>query len=391
MWNAYSFYVTYANIDSIKVTEAPVSPENPLDKWILSETEKLVADVTEALDLYDIHKANTLFISFIDVLNNWYIRRSRRRFWRSENDLDKKEAYQTLYSVLMKFVKLSCPIIPFITEEIYQNLKDDSMPESIHLCDYPVADNSKRDSQLERKMEVTRKVVSMGRALRSNFSIKIRQPLKSLSIVTREQEEKIILKEMSSLIAEELNVKDVAVRDNEDELVEYSAKANFRTLGKVLGKNMKNGAEKIESLDREEIKSLLDGATLSLEVEGESFDLTIDSIVVQRKEKEDLKVLNEGTITIGLDTRITEKLMEEGIVRDLVRNIQNLRKEKGLDVTDRIDLFLSADEAVAEAVENYTDYLLTETLTNSIQWKKTESSLEYECGEYRCYIELQKS
>ena len=391
LWNAYSFYVTYANIDSIKVTEAPVSPENPLDKWILSETEKLVADVTEALDLYDIHKANTLFISFIDVLNNWYIRRSRRRFWRSENDLDKKEAYQTLYSVLMKFVKLSCPIIPFITEEIYQNLKDDSMPESIHLCDYPVADNSKRDSQLERKMEVTRKVVSMGRALRSNFSIKIRQPLKSLSIVTREQEEKIILKEMSSLIAEELNVKDVAVRDNEDELVEYSAKANFRTLGKVLGKNMKNGAEKIESLDREEIKSLLDGATLSLEVEGESFDLTIDSIVVQRKEKEDLKVLNEGTITIGLDTRITEKLMEEGIVRDLVRNIQNLRKEKGLDVTDRIDLFLSADEAVAEAVENYTDYLLTETLTNSIQWKKTESSLEYECGEYRCYIELQKS
>lgn len=391
IWNAYSFFVTYANIDNIKVSKAPDSPSNPLDKWILSEVEKLIEDITNALDSYDIQKADMIVANFIDVLNNWYIRRSRRRFWKSENDSDKKEAYQTLYSVIMKLITAACPIIPFITEEIYQNLKTDSMPQSIHLCNYPTADKSKRDEHLEKKMEVTRKVVSMGRALRSNFSIKIRQPLKSLSVVTREQSEKVILKEMSEIIAEELNVKEIFLRENEDEFVEYKAKANFKVLGKVLGKDMKKGAEKIESFNKDEIKSLLDGSVLSIEIDGKDFDLTAESIVVQRFEKEDLKVLNEGTITIGLDTKITEQLSEEGAIRDLVRNIQNLRKEKGFDVTDRINLTLSGDENLKKAVNNYSDYLLSETLTNNIEWKDIKGSQEYECGEYNCYIDLEKS
>ena len=391
IWNAYSFFVTYANIDNIKVSGAPASPSNPLDKWILSEVEKLVEDMTNALDSYDVQKADMIISDFIDILNNWYIRRSRRRFWKSENDSDKKEAYQTLYSVIMKLIATACPIIPFITEEIYQNLKTDSMPESVHLCNYPASDKSKRDHMLEKKMEVTRKVVSMGRALRSNFSIKTRQPLKSLSVVTREQSEKVILKEMSDIIAEELNIKEVFIRENEDEFVEYKAKANFKTLGKILGKSMKKGAEKIESLNKDEIKSLLDGSVLSIEIDGENFDITAESIVVQRFEKEDLKVLNEGTITIGLDTKITEQLKEEGAVRDLVRNIQNLRKEKGLDVTDRINLVLSGNEELKKAVKNYSDYLLSETLTNNIEWKDIKGGQEYECGDYSCYIDLKKS
>ncbi|MCL2294824.1 MAG: isoleucine--tRNA ligase [Spirochaetes bacterium] len=390
IWNAYSFFVTYANIDGIKVSEVPASASNPLDKWILSETEKLVEDMTNAMDLYDVQKADMHIAAFIDILNNWYIRRSRRRFWKSENDSDKKEAYQTLYSVIMKLVTLACPIIPFITEDIYRNLRTDSMPESVHLCDYPVADKSKRDVQLEKKMEVTQNVVSMGRALRSSFAIKTRQPLKSVSIVTREQSEKAILKEMSEIIAEELNVKEVYIRENEDEFVEYKAKANFKVLGKVLGKKMKTGAEKIETFGKEEIKSLLDGSTLSIEIEGESFSITSESIVVQRFEKEDLKVLNEGTITIGLDTKITEQLKEEGAVRDLVRSIQNLRKEKGLDVVDRINLTLCGCEELKKAVNNYSDYLLSETLTTNIEWKDIKSGTEYECGDYSCYIDLEK-
>ncbi|MCP5513937.1 MAG: isoleucine--tRNA ligase [Spirochaetales bacterium] len=393
LWNAYSFFITYANIDEITVKDSPLDPdslENPLDKWIISEIEKLVEEITAALDLYDIQKANMMLLGFVDILNNWYIRRSRRRFWKSENDLDKKQAYQTLYTVLMKLIKTACPVLPFITEEMYQNLKDSTMPESIHLCDYPTADRNKRDDQLEKKMEITRKVVSMGRALRSTFSLKIRQPLKSLSIVTREQDEKNILKEMSPIISEELNVKDVLIRENEDELVEYQAKANFRTLGKILGKNMKAGAEKIESFKSNEIKSLLDGSMLSIEIDGESFDITSDSVIVQRTEKEDLKVLNEGTITIGLDTKITEALREEGIVRDIVRNIQSLRKEKGLDVTDRINLWLSTEDAVKNAVGNYSDYLINETLTNRLEFVKKEGSSEYECGDYKCFIELEK-
>ncbi|MCL2793312.1 MAG: isoleucine--tRNA ligase [Spirochaetaceae bacterium] len=393
IWNAYSFFVTYANIDNIKVDslETPASPSNPLDKWILSEVEKLIEDITFAMDSYDIQKADIFISNFIDILNNWYIRRSRRRFWKSENDADKKEAYQTLYSVIMKLVTAACPIIPFITEEIYQNLKTNSMPESVHLCDYPVSDKSKRDKHLEEKMEVTRKVVSMGRALRSNFSIKTRQPLQSISVVTREQSEKVILIEMSEIIAEELNVKEVFIRENEDEFVEYKAKANFKALGKVLGKNMKKGAEIIETFNKDQVKSLLDGSVLSISIDNEGFELTAESIVVQRIEKEDLKVLNEGTITIGLDTKITEQLMQEGAVRDLVRNIQNLRKEKGLEVTDRIRLTLSGNEDLKKAVDNYSDYLLSETLTSNIEWKDIKSGQEYECGDYTCYIDLTKS
>ena len=340
--------------------------------------------------MYDLHRANTALIEFIDLLNNWYIRRSRRRFWKSENDLDKEQAYQTLYTVLMKYITLACPVIPFITEEIYQNLKNENMPDSIHLCDYPVADEKLRDIVLEKKMEVTRNAVSMGRALRSNFSLKIRQPLKAIYLVTRDPEEKTILKEMEGIIAEELNVKEVVLRDNEEELVEYQAKANFRVLGKLLGKSMKKGAEKIEGLSMEEIKSLLDGATLSIEIDGSSYDITEESIVVQRSEKANLKVLNEGSLTIALDTEITDSLRQEGIVRDLVRNIQSLRKETGLDVADRINLWISGAEEIKTSIVNNEEYMKSETLAVEWEWKEKEGSADFDCGDYSCKIALAK-
>ena len=391
IWNAYSFFVTYANIDNITVTDAPSNPSNPLDQWILSEVEKLTQEVTEYIESYDIQKANTSFVSFIDRLNNWYIRRSRRRFWKSENDLDKEQAYQTLYSVLMKYVKLACPVIPFITEDIYQNLKTDSMPESIHLCDYPEADASLRDEALEKKMDVTQHAVSMGRALRANFSLKIRQPLKAIYLVTRDPEEKTILKEMEGIISEELNVKEVIIRDNEEELVEYQAKANFRVLGKLLGKSMKKGAAKIEGLSMDEIKSLLDGATLSIEIDGTGYDITSESIVVQRTEKENLKVLNEGSLTIGLDTELTEALKQEGVVRDLVRNIQSLRKDSGLDVSDRIKLWISGADEIKASIDNHEDYMKNETLAVEWNWKEAEGANDFECGDYSCKIALEKA
>ena len=391
IWNAYSFFVTYANIDNISVTDAPSNPSNPLDQWILSEVEKLTQEVTEYIESYDIQKANTSFVSFIDRLNNWYIRRSRRRFWKSENDLDKEQAYQTLYSVLMKYIKLACPVIPFITEDIYQNLKTDSMPESIHLCDYPEANESLRDEALEKKMDVTQHAVSMGRALRANFSLKIRQPLKAIYLVTRDPEEKTILKEMEGIISEELNVKEVIIRDNEEELVEYQAKANFRVLGKLLGKSMKKGAAKIEGLSMDEIKSLLDGATLSIEIDGTGYDITSESIVVQRTEKENLKVLNEGSLTIGLDTELTEALKQEGLVRDLVRNIQSLRKDSGLDVSDRIKLCISGSDEIKVSIDSHEDYMKNETLAVEWNWKEADGAKDFECGEYSCKIALEKA
>ncbi|MCK5197368.1 MAG: isoleucine--tRNA ligase, partial [Spirochaetales bacterium] len=299
-WNAYSFFITYANIDDFKPSGVPSEPDNPLDRWILSEAESLVSEVTSQLDGYDLSRALGSIVRFVDLLNNWYIRRSRRRFWRSENDIDKIQAYETLYSVLMKIIHVAAPFIPFITEEIYQNLKTEVMPESLHLSDYPVANSIIRDEELEKKMEITRQAVSMGRALRSIHSLKIRQPLKSMYIVTKDIKERAVLREMEYIIIEELNVKDIIFKENEEELVEYKAKANFKVLGRSLGKNMKAAARKIEELSMMEIQSLLDGATLHLDYGNGEFELKEDGIVIQRIEKANLKILNEGSLTIGL-------------------------------------------------------------------------------------------
>ena len=299
LWNSYSFYVTYANIDGISPEKAPENPSNPLDRWILSSAQKLIKDVTEALDAYDLSKAVDPIISFIDELNNWYIRRSRRRFWRSENDNDKNEAYGSLYTVLKILTKVAAPFIPFVTENIYQNLRQENEPESVHLCDYPVYDSSYRDEELEFKMDTVQKAVSMGRSLRYQFNLKIRQPLRSVELVTRNPKEKSVLLEMEDSIREELNVKNVVFHEKEDELVEYRAKANFRVLGKELGGLMGEAARKIQSLGQNEILSILDGGVLSLDIGDRTVELTEDKIIVDRLEKEHLKVLNEGTLTVA--------------------------------------------------------------------------------------------
>ena len=394
LWNAYSFFVTYANIDGCTVTEAPENPDNPLDKWLLSETEKLVANATEQLDAYDLQRTIDPIVAFIDSLNNWYIRRSRRRFWKSENDGDKDQAYRTLWQALITLVKVAAPFIPFVTEEIYSNLKTDGMPESVHLAQWPVAAEERRDTELERKMELTRQAVSMGRALRTQHKLKTRQPLKALHLVTRDKAEKTILYEMSEIISEELNVKEVIFRENEEDLVEYSAKANFKVLGRELGKDMKAAAARIAQLSVSEITSLMEGATLNIEFDGQdktSIDLDSDSIVIQRSEKEGLKVLNEGSLTVALDPEVTDELLKEGIVRDIVRAVQNLRKDTDLDVTDRINLSLYGSDVVKGSVEDFEDYLMQETLTSSWSWEEPAGGIEAAAGDETVKIGLVKA
>lgn len=393
LWNSYSFYVTYANIDGISPEKAPENPSNPLDRWILSSAQKLVKNVTEALDAYDLSRAVDPIISFIDELNNWYIRRSRRRFWRSENDNDKNEAYGSLYTVLKILTKVAAPFIPFVTENIYQNLRQENEPESVHLCDYPVYDSSYRDEELEFKMDTVQKAVSMGRSLRYQFNLKIRQPLRSVELVTRNPKEKSVLLEMEDSIREELNVKDVVFHEKEDELVEYRAKANFRVLGKELGGLMGEAARKIQSLGQNEILSILDGGVLSLDIGDRTVELTEDKIIVDRLEKEHLKVLNEGTLTVGLDTLLTKELIQEGQVRDLIRGIQNLRKEKGLDVTDRIRLFVSGTKSMKEGFESFKEFISSETLASEICWveeDKADSFVPVETNEEFWKVNLEK-
>jgi isoleucyl-tRNA synthetase len=374
LWNSYSFFVTYANIDTIQPVGAPENPENPLDRWILSLTEKLVFDVTSAMEDYDLSRAVDPIVSFIDQLNNWYIRRSRRRFWKSENDGDKVEAYGTLYHALKVLSLVAAPFIPFVTEEIWQNLRTDSDPESVHLADYPVYNGARRDEALEFKMDTVQKAVSMGRSLRYQFNLKIRQPLKSVELVTKNPEEKKVLLEMEESIREELNVKKVVFHEKEDELVEYRAKPNFRVLGKELGSSMKIAAERIGGLGQSEIQSLLEGSVLTIDIDGKNIDLSIEKLLIDRLEKDNLKVVNEGTLTVALDTQITQELRLEGYVRDLVRGVQNLRKERGLEVTDRIVLSVSGSSALKEACDAFADYISSETLAVSLHW--VDSSAE---------------
>jgi len=380
LWNSYSFFVTYANIDGVERPADPARPgqpsSNPLDRWILSITQRLVKEVTEALDAYDLSRAIDPIVSYVDQLNNWYIRRSRRRFWKSENDADKAQAYDALYRALRSFALVAAPVVPFIAESMWRNLRVEGDPESVHLADYPTYDESLRETALEFKMETVQRAVSMGRSLRYQYNLKTRQPLKSVELVTRNPEEKTVLLEMEESVRDELNVKEVVFHDKEEDLVEYQAKANFRVLGKELGGAMKEAAAQIEALSSAAIQSILDGSVLSIEVAGKRVDLTAEKIAVNRVEKANLRVVNEGTLTVGLDTEVTEELLLEGCVRDLVRGVQNLRKESGLAVTDRVRLAVSASpspapearETLRRAFDRFRDYLASETLAVSAEW-----------------------
>jgi len=392
LWNAYSFYVTYANIDGIRPDSAPRKPAALLDRWLLSETGLLVSRVGERLSAYDIQRAIEPILAFIDMLNNWYIRRSRRRFWKSnEGDAvgaDKAAAYATLRAALITLVKVTAPLMPFVTEEIYRNLREESNPESVHLCNWPRLSEFAVDEELGARMNFARRAVSLGRALRKNHELKIRQPLRSFHIATRVGKEREALEDMKKLLAEELNVKEVLFRDNEEELVEYSAKANFKVLGRRLGRDMKSVAAQIEKLDSGKIRNLMNGGALSLEYQREGtrhLDIDADSVEIRRSEKTDLKVLNEGSLTVALDPTITPELMAEGLIRDMIRGIQNLRKDKGFNVTDRISVVADGPDEIREAAMAHHSHICGEILADSIQWlpipKTDPNSTEIQTGD----------
>jgi isoleucyl-tRNA synthetase len=379
LWSAYGFFITYANIDGYPDRlAAPArlagSEANQLDRWILSLCEAMVEKVTAALEAYDMQGGIVPIIEFVDLLNNWYIRRSRRRFWRSaeeggtEGAADKAAGYATLHRVLARLALVLAPFAPFVSDEIWRNLGDLSAAPSVHLADWPVHDPTLRDEELERRMAWARRAVSMGRALRVQHDLKTRQPLRAVHLVTKDSGERAVLEEMADLLREELNVKEVVFRDDEEELVDYSAKANFRSLGKELGKDMKAAAELIERLPAKDIAAILAGKPVAIEVMGKRVELSPEKVEVRRSEKAGLKVQNEGSLTIALDTAIDRALLEEGWVRDLVRGVQSLRKETGLAVTDRISLQVGGDADLRTALESFTDFIAGETLATRLSW-----------------------
>ncbi|MDR0374817.1 MAG: isoleucine--tRNA ligase [Treponema sp.] len=391
LWNAYSFFVTYANIDKAQPAGAPDDPANPLDKWILSTAESLVEKVEGAFEAYDLSRAIDPIVEFIDLLNNWYIRRSRRRFWKSENDADKLDAYGVLYDVLKTLITVAAPFMPFVTDAIWRNLRAENDPESVHLADFPKPRRDRKDAALEYKMAAVQRAVSMGRALRSAHNIKVRQPLKSVTLVSGNAEEKKALLEMEEIIREELNVKQVIFRDNEEDLVVYEVKANFRALGKELGKDMKAAAERIAALNQSEARGLLDGAVLSMDVNGRQIDITAEKLDIRRVEKARLKVLNEGALTVGLDAEISEELSQEGDARDLVRGIQNERKEMGLEVTDRIRLKVFGSDRLSKAWLHFAEFARSETLAVAAEWTRVDGMKEIDAGDEKWLARIEKA
>jgi isoleucyl-tRNA synthetase len=396
LWNAYTFFVTYANIDHVTPAEPPPNPANPLDRWILSAAESLIENVDSALDTYDLSRAVDPIINFIDQLNNWYIRRSRRRFWRSENDNDKLEGYACLYSAIKTLITVTAPFIPFITDAIWRNLRTEKDAVSVHLADYPQVNEARRDLELEYKTSVVQRAVSMGRALRSTHNIKTRQPLKTVELVTLNEDEKKALLEMQDVIREELNVKRVVFSDNEDDLVTYEARANFRAMGKELGKDMKAAAECIETLNQMQARALLNGAAITLEIDSidgvpRRFTITADKLNIRRIEKASLKVLNQGTLTVGLDATISEELAQEGDARDLIRGIQNERKESGFAVTDRINLTVFGSDRLKKAWDAFCALICAETLSVEFEWKQTADMKTITADEETWFVKIAKA
>jgi len=361
-WNAYSFFVTYANIDGWTPGKAIPQRDNLMDRWIQSSLARLEQQVTEAMDRYDLQAAVRPFVRFIEDLTNWYIRRSRRRFWKSANDADKQQAYSTLYDVLLGLCKIAAPFTPFISEAIYQNLKTDDMPESVHLCDFPTAADARRDTMLEDQMAVVINAVELGRALRAAYNLKIRQPLSKIRVVCHDEKLLENIQELAVIIADELNVHSVEFSTDSSEMAVIQAKPNFKKLGPKFGPLMKKVVPLITGLSDEQVELISSGGTVSIEVEGQSVDLTAEDIEVVYKPKEGMAVSAGAGLVVGLDTTLNDDLLCEGLAREFVSKIQNMRKAAELDVTQRIRISFSGDDAIKTAVEKHRDYIKAETL-----------------------------
>ena len=368
-WNAYTFFVTYANVDNWAPTADPdsaPSSDNPLDRWIISATDRLAGDVVTAMDAYDLQQAVRPLVQFLDDLTNWYIRRSRRRFWKSGDDTDKASAYATLHAVLLRLCRIAAPFVPFISEEIYRNLRTPTMPESVHLCDYPLPNQWPRDEALESQMTALMRAVTLARQLRADRDLKVRQPLQTLHIVSRDAAFLDTLRPMSDIIADELNVKHVAFGTDETTFATLSAKANYKALGPKHGPKMRPLSAAIASLPADRLATLLSEGTLTLDIDGTPIPITPADILLQRTPKPGLAVASEADLVVALDTNLTPELVSEGLARELVNRIQNLRKDTSLEVTDRIHLTLQADPTLLAAAETHRDFITTETLCTTL-------------------------
>jgi isoleucyl-tRNA synthetase len=376
-WNSYSFFVTYALADGW--TPKDFDPqvmgklENDLDKWLVSRLQSLVRTVDEKMAIYHLSEVVPAVVSFIDDLTNWYIRLNRRRFWSEEATTDKAQAYSTLYYGLTEFCKILAPILPFITEEIYQNIcKEREGCESVHLSDFPAAHPEWLHGELECQMALVQNVVAMGRTCRNANKLKNRQPLREIKIITRNPQDKKIIERFAAIIQSELNVKNVSFSSDEASLVNLTAKANAKVLGPRLGQKMKVILEKVRNLGPDQVSKLEKEG--SLEIEGEK--ISVSEVTIERQPKQAGAIQSMGTVTVWLDSTLDESLINEGLSREFVNRIQKLRKDTGLEVTNRITIQVSCTAELQKAITQFSAYIQEETLADKIDFQNAAAEMQ---------------
>ena len=380
LWNTYSFFVTYANIDEYQPSgERNGARASGLDRWIESELHRLVKDVTDSLDNYDPTNAGRRIEGFVDVLSNWYVRRSRRRFWKSENDAEKQSAYDTLYGCLVTLSKLIAPFTPFLAEELYRNLVyavDSSAPESVHLASFPEADESLIDPALNDEARLAMKVSSLGRAARSKAGIKVRQPLASVKVSgARDAGEREALQRSFDQVGEELNVKALEFAESPSELYDYKVSANTPLLGPKYGKDTpkdRQGARRDGFQEIERRLRLVQNIHLSGSItagiprwnsDGSPGSWNRRRSTCRRWRREGLSVAAEGEYAVAVPTTISAELAREGMARELVHRLQTMRRSAGFEVVDQIVSYLVGEGAPAEALAAFETYVKQETLS----------------------------
>ncbi|MBL7803715.1 MAG: isoleucine--tRNA ligase, partial [Saprospiraceae bacterium] len=401
LFNTYNFFALYANLDGFRMDEQKVLPyaqRTELDRWIISKLYSLVAEVRAAMDDYEPTKACRAMETFVDEhLSNWYVRLSRRRFWRGEMNEDKEAAYQTLFECLLVVGQLAAPVAPFFTDWLYRNLtapikaaaKANNTPlrhDSVHLTDLIQPDPAKVDEDLEKRMDYAQRICSLALSIRKKEKLRVRLPLQKIMLPVLDEAFIAEVDGVKDLILSEINVKELEYVTDASGLLKKRAKANFKTLGGKLGKDMKAAADLIAAFSNDDINTLERNGQLDLNVGGATYAITPEDLVVSTEDLPGWAVATDGEVTVALDVTVTDTLMAEGVARDLVNRIQNLRKDKNFNVTDRVDVKVERHPAVVAAVENFGDYIRGEVLATSLvlsdngAWERVELNDEVEVG-----------
>ncbi len=386
MKNVYNFFTLYANTDGINPTDFFVEYKDrpELDRWILSKFNNLKKEAEENLEIFELNKTVRSIQEFINEdLSNWYIRRSRRRFWATELTEDKKSVYNTTYEILTELCRLIAPVTPYIAEEMYRNLTNEF---SVHLTSYPRANEDLINSELEEKMDLVKNLVTLGRASREATRIKVRQPIQKVLVDGKYE---ATISDFVELIKEELNVKEVVFAKDLSEYMNFSLKPNFKVLGPVLGSKMKFFAGELNKLDASEsVPALENGSSLTIELDGEKFEFNKDHVLINISAKEGFNVSMENNLFVILDTTLTEELINEGYAREFISKIQQIRKSSNFDVLDNIVIEFNSDDEIANAIENFKEYIKSETLALEVNRVEDESIEKHNLNDHMTGIKV---